>query len=225
MMQAFHLARAGLCSLLLAFAALPAAAQQQQPATSGTPSTPVVMVVDFQHLMRESKSAKGVRSQIQQIRGGYQKDLSKTEEELRSAQQELGRQRTILSQEAFAAKVRDYEQRLGEVQKRVQNLRRELARVEGEAMNKVEAAMLEVITEIATERKATLVMSKQTLVLFDKNYEVTDEVLKRLDTKLPAVTVAQPKPPEPAPAKAPAQPPAPATGAAKGKATPPPKKN
>ncbi len=49
--------------------------------------------------------------------------------------------------------------------------------------------ILQIIADIAKERKANLVLPRSDLVLFDKRFEVTDEVLQQLDQKLPALTV------------------------------------
>ena len=49
--------------------------------------------------------------------------------------------------------------------------------------------MLKIITEIAKERKANLVFQRSELVLFDKSFDVTDQVLQKLDEQLPTLTV------------------------------------
>jgi hypothetical protein len=71
--------------------------------------------------------------------------------------------------------------------------------------------MLKIITGISKERKANLVFQRSELVLFDQGFDVTDEVLQKLDEQLPTLTVnfvapvAGPAPPV-QPAAAPAQP-------------------
>ncbi|MGH7039245.1 MAG: hypothetical protein ACREE1_14015, partial [Stellaceae bacterium] len=72
----------------------------------------------------------------------------------------------------------------------------------GEALAKIQQVMLQIIADIAKQRKANLVLPRSDLILFDKKFEVTDEVLQQLDQKLPALTVsfATPAPaPNPAP--------------------------
>ena len=49
--------------------------------------------------------------------------------------------------------------------------------------------MLKIITDIAKDRKANLVFQRSELVLFDQNFDVTDEVLQKLDEQLPTLTV------------------------------------
>ena len=48
---------------------------------------------------------------------------------------------------------------------------------------------MKIITEIAKDRKANLVFQRSELVLFDQGFDVTDEVLQKLDEDLPTLTV------------------------------------
>ena len=61
------------------------------------------------------------------------------------------------------------------------------------SMNTIRTNLLQVIDEIAAERKATLVLSKNQVVLAAKEYEITDDAMKRLNAKLPTVAVELPK--------------------------------
>jgi hypothetical protein len=78
----------------------------------------------------------------------------------------------------------------------VQSKRQALERSNGEALEKIQGAMLKIITEIAKQRKANLVFQRSELVLFDQSFDVTDEVLQKLDEELPTLTVnfTQPTP-------------------------------
>jgi hypothetical protein len=49
--------------------------------------------------------------------------------------------------------------------------------------------MLKIIADIAKQRKANLVFQRSDLVLFDQTFDVTDEVLQKLDEQMPALTV------------------------------------
>ena len=64
------------------------------------------------------------------------------------------------------------------------------------AARTVETTLRQVIEQLVTERKLMLVLSKSQMMYAAPGLEITDEVLKRLDAKLPTVKV-------PSPAKAP----------------------
>jgi outer membrane protein len=220
-------ARAGFAPLVFLIAAtgLSAFAQaQQQPAApttpaaapAATPSALSILVVDVQSLLQNSKSAKMVRQQIEQKRAEYAKEITHQEETLRQERDALQRQQPTLSAEALNQKGREFQAKVNELDKSVQAKRQALERSNAEALEKIQEAMLKIITDIAKDRKANLVFQRSELVLFDQGFDVTDEVLQKLDEQLPTLTVnfvapvasntpaAQPAAAQPAPKQQPA---------------------
>ena len=215
------LTRAGFAPLALIFTlcGIIAHAQAQQPpapAAPGPAASPApaasaglsILVVDVQSLLQNSKSAKMVRQQIEQKRGEYTKEISHQEEVLRQERDTLQRQQASLSAEALNQKAKDFQQKVNELDRTVQAKRQALEKSNAEALEKIQEAMLKIITGISKDRKANLVFQRSELVLFDQGFDVTDEVLQKLDEQLPTLTVNFVAPvvsPAPA-AAAPAQP-------------------
>ncbi|MDH3917889.1 MAG: OmpH family outer membrane protein, partial [Rhodospirillales bacterium] len=75
-----------------------------------------IAVIDTQGIYRESEAVMGLQKRIDAQRSTYQEELRKKEESLRTADQELARQRTILSAEAFAQKRRELEEQVATLQ-------------------------------------------------------------------------------------------------------------
>src|SRR6202140_708394 len=205
--------------LLLFLAALgggigAARAQQTPPAPAPAGQPPLtIMVVDVQALLQNSKSAKMVRQQIEQKRAEYAKEISHQEETLRQERDKLQRQQASLSADALNQKGREFQQKVNDLDRNVQSKRQALERSNAEALEKIQEVMLKIITDIAKDRKANLVFQRSELVLFDQGFDVTDEVLQKLDEQLPTLTVNFVAPvasnsaqPAAQPAAAPAQP-------------------
>ncbi len=205
-----------LVSLLLLSGGVGIAQAQQPAAPAATPTGPsslTIMVVDVQSLLQNSKSAKMVRQQIEEKRNEYAKDISHQEEVLRQERDSLQRQQASLSAEALNQKGREFQQKVNELDRNVQGKRQALERSNAEALEKIQEAMLKIITDIAKDRKANLVFQRSELVLFDQGFDVTDDVLRKLDEQLPTLTVNFVAPvasnsaqPAAQPAAAPAQP-------------------
>ena len=205
-----------------------AVAQQAPPAPAAppepSPSAPLpspqnltVMVVDVQALLQNSKAAKMVRSQIEQKRGEYTKDISHQEELLRAERDALQRQQASLSPESLNQKGREFQQKVNELERNVQGKRQALEKSNGDALQKIQEEMLKIIADIAKQRKANLVFQRSDLVLFDQVFDVTDEVMQKLDEQMPTLTVefVAPVPPSASAtpsASAPTNPPAPNPG-------------
>ena len=148
-----------------------------------------VMVVDVQSLLQNSKAAKMVRGQIEQKRNEYSQEISRTEEALRAERDALQRQQTSLAPEALNKKGREFQQKVNNLDLDVQSKRQALEKSNSDALSKIQAAMLRFIADIAKQRKANLVLQRTDLVLFDRSFDVTDEVLQKLDQELPVLNV------------------------------------
>ncbi len=188
-----------------------ARAQQQPapaPAPASAPTTLTVIVVDIQALLQNSKAAKMVRTQIEQKRAEYAKEISQQEEGLRRERDNLQRQQASLSAEALNQKGREFQAKVNDLDRNVQSKRQALEKSNSESLEKIQEVMLKIITAIAKDRKANLVFQRGELVMFDQAFDVTDEVLQKLDEQLPTLTVnfVAPAPVTPTPAPAAAKP-------------------
>lgn len=153
----------------------------------------VVAVVDVQFILQEAAASKNIQKQLEAQRETYQNEISKQEDRLRAVEQELNRQRSVLSPDDFAQKRREFEQQVADVQRTVQARKRVLDQAFNESMTKVRDTVLQIVTEVAGEQKATLVLAKQQVVLAEKSLDLTSAVLERVNRKLPTVPVTVPK--------------------------------
>lgn len=191
----------------------PAPSPAPAPAHAPAPPAPLpaaqnlsVMVVDVQALLQNSKAAKMVRGQIEQKRNEYTKEISREEEALRTERDTLQRQQASMSPETLNKKGREFQQKVNDLDRDVQSKRAALEKSNNEALTRIQQSMLKIIADIARQRRANLVLQRTDLVLFDQSFDVTDEVMQKLDEELPVLTVnfATPEP-VPAASAAPAE--------------------
>ena len=168
----------------------------QTPATGeGAKKTEVfikVGIINIEGVRANSSAVKNIRKQITKFRNDIQSVIQKEETGLRKANNELARQRTILSPDAFNAERIKFEKRLSALQKRVQDSKQSLGRVQSEATAKVDKAILEVIQKIIVEDGYTLILKKSATIANAQVLDLTSDVLGRLDKNLPAVKVSNP---------------------------------
>lgn len=194
MMRAKPIVWAGLIGLCCAAGAAlaqqpPATPPAPAPAAAPAPTSLAVMVVDVQALLQNSKAAKMVREQIEAKRAEYAKEISHQEEVLRQERDTLQKQQQSLSAEQLNAKGREFQAKVNELDRDVQAKRQALERSNADALQKIQEVMVKIITDIAKDRKANLVFQRSELVLFDQGFDVTDQVLTKLDEQMPTLTV------------------------------------
>jgi Skp family chaperone for outer membrane proteins len=149
-------------------------------------------VLDVQVILRDAVAVKDIREQITKYGNKFEEEIEKERNAIRDANQELARQRTILSPEAFAEKRQQFEQRVVDVQKLVQQRQQELDRSRNDAMNKVNDVYMKIVSEIAAERNLALIVRKDQTVFSTPALDVTKELLARIDKQLPKVKVDEP---------------------------------
>ena len=151
----------------------------------------VAAVIDYQRILREASAARSIREQIEQRRSAYQDEISEEEQRLQEADQAFAKQRSLLTPEALAEKRREFEQEVVEVQRLVQERRRELDRASSLALNEVKKELIEIVTGIAEERGFNLVLPSSEVLFFARQIDLTEEVLAQLDARLPQVQVPE----------------------------------
>ncbi len=164
--------------------ALRRAAAQPLPAT-------VAAVVDHQRIMRDSRAARSIQQQLEVRRKLYLDQLAKEEQRLNEVGKDLARQRGVLAAEVFAARRKEYEEAVQALQRASIERRRQLDEALGAANAQVRQALKEIVDELAEARGFNLVLPASALLLFSPKIDITEEVLARLDRKLPSVKVPE----------------------------------
>lgn len=163
-----------------------------QPLGADSSSNVRIAVLDIERVRLNAAAVKGIRSKLGIYLDMYRADTQKEEQEIRVAQEELARKRSLISHEDYAAERKKLEDRLAEAQGRVQRRRQALERVNVEAMERVKQALESIVAEVAADRQLNLIIRKDQAVFASPEIEITDDVMKRLDQRLPSVQVSDP---------------------------------
>lgn len=211
---------------LMGAMALTAGARAQTPAAAPAGpalTAPTIALVDMQRVVVESAAGRSIQAQLDTERRKIRDQLSKLEEDLKAGDNELRRQRPILQQEAFNEQVQALQRKQADYQRLAQERQEAFAKGQNDAVNVVVDNVRDIVQQIAAERHISLVLQKQVVIsMTDKNMDITDDVIGRLNTKLPTVTVSVAAPgaapaAQAGPAAAPGQQAAPAAKAAPAK--------
>ena len=152
-----------------------------------------VAILDVQSVFQNAAAVKSIQTAMRTYIEAYRAGTQREEEEIRAAQQELAEKRKTLSEKQYEAERRKLEQRLLEAQARVQERKRGLDETQQQGMNAVQMALNSIVTEIANEQGITLILRKEQTVLNATALEITDDVLNRLNARLPTIDIAGPR--------------------------------
>jgi outer membrane protein len=177
-------------TILVGMAAVPARAQAKLPPA-------IVAVIDYDKVRRDSKAGKSIRDQIEARRKTYQDQIDKEGKRLLAQDQELSKQRSVLSAEAFSEKKKALDGEARKVQRLAQERLEQLGEVGQVALRQMEEAFLQVLEGLSDERGFNVVMPRSAVLVFSPAIDLTQEVMTRLDQKLPSVKVPDKAPERP----------------------------
>ena len=146
-------------------------------------------VVDFRGVLAKSEAARNIRSAVDEKRQKLRKYFLEVENSLRDEQKNLSKKRSIVTAEAFEKRARKLKEKAQSAQKLAQTSNQKLKKSFDEAMDKVQKELLRTVAEVAEESGVGVVLFRSAIVLAVKKLDISKEVLKRLDKKLPDVKV------------------------------------
>ena len=148
-----------------------------------------IAVVDVKKIMQEAKAAKYVQAQIKNKRDKYRANIKKQEASLRAEEKKLVESRALLAADAFKEKEKAFKEKYQNVLKNAQSQRKKIDAAVRDSIGQIRKNLFIIVEEIAKEKKLDVAVAKSNTLYVISGLDITDEVLKRLNKKLPKVTV------------------------------------
>lgn len=149
----------------------------------------VIGTMDWQEIQTQSKAGKSLMATLQQRAKTINADVNKKEQAIRAKMQQLEQQRASLQPA-------DYELKRGQINKEFDALRKdsnakrkELEKARNSGFEQILKVLDGVIRDVADKHGLTLILHRSAVVLGPDAWDITNEVKKALDAKLPAVKI------------------------------------
>ena len=178
--------------IILVLWSLISASQAQQQNFSQKSKLDRFAIINIQKVLRLTLATKAIKPQLNKIRDQMQKKVQDREKALKAENQSLQEQRAILSPEAFRQRRLDFQAKVAALESDVRSFRKRLDAAGRAAMGQVKKSFSSVAADFAAERKFQLILPRGAAIYVDPAFDITDEVLKRLNKKLPTVKVVLP---------------------------------
>ncbi len=172
------------------------AAVEPAAGAAATAQTLPIAVLDMAQVRHNSAAGKAADQQLNALRTKYKQEIAKSEEQLRAEYDALGKQRSVLSPEAFEEKGRAFEKKQQEAQRLLQARNTAMEGAMRDAEQQIGKVTLQIVTELMKDRNISLVIDSSQMVASATSIEITGDVLTQLNKVLPTVKVTAPEPPE-----------------------------
>ncbi len=161
--------------------------------TAGASTTTKIAVIDIERIAAESNAGKALFASLKAENDKIQEEVAKREQEIRDMSTKLNSE--ILSQDAKVRLQRDIERKRTDAQRWLQDQQQdfEAKRQEGEA--KFQESLEPIVRAVATENQIGLIIRATPGLTFvlDKALDISDLVVKKLDSAPPTGAAPQPK--------------------------------
>lgn len=181
--KTFHSLAAALAVAIL-LAAAPATASQKTPA-----ETVSLGVVDTNKVMSASLAAKSVAEELEKKRKEFAAQVSKEQDNLRSAGKKFEEQQASLDKDQLEARRKKLNEQHFTLQKKMQNREKLLNTALNQSLGTLRKETRKVVEEIALERKLSAVLTQDAVILSVSQMDITPEVLKRLNARVKTIPI------------------------------------
>lgn len=148
-----------------------------------------IAVVDVQYLMENSQAYTSTRNQIDDISNKLHNKMTNTESSLKKEEEALINKRGVIDNEKLEAEIESFNNKISAIQMSIQQKKAELEQLHGEAVNKIQGYVTQIITTMASEKNFNIAIPSSQLLYATPSLDITEEVLLRLNETLPSVEI------------------------------------
>ena len=147
-----------------------------------------VGVVDMKKILQDSSAYQGLVDQFEEKRRKHRNKFTKIEDVIRDEESKLTKQKGVLSREVYAQKIKDLNKKINELKSKQTSEAQKFEREFEKSTNKIQGALIDVLSMIANKNKLDIVMAKNQLLLVGKDIDLTEDAIKELNKILPKIT-------------------------------------
>ena len=147
----------------------------------------VVGIVDVQKILANSLAGQSLEKAWSGKSKTLNAEIGKAEQELRARRQKLDQQRSSLPPADYQAQMVLLEKDVVAARESFSTKRKNLVQAKNKGLEQIFKTLYVVIDDVAKKKGLTLVLNRSLVVLTAENWDITAEVQKGLDAKLPKV--------------------------------------
>jgi outer membrane protein len=170
-------------TLGLVLAAPYAASAQPVPA----PGAIKVAVIDTEKILINSASGKKALAELKKLQEAKEKELGARQQEIKDLQAKISDGRLSLAQDKLDDMQKQLEDKVIAVRRLQDDATRDLTKKRDDVLGQIDQQVMPVINQVGKELGYTLIFRKfeSGLIYADEAIDITDSVIKRLDTAAP----------------------------------------
>ena len=160
-----------------------ATAFAQDATKDGDLSVKRIGLVDIEGVLRSAAASEKVRILLDEQREKFQQEFNVIEKQLQDTERDLTLKRGVISDAEFDSQRIAFQKKVTRVQQDIQYRRQALDNAYQKAQNDLRALAIDILAEIATEKKLDLILARNSALIFLPHFNISNEVLLRLNER------------------------------------------
>lgn len=142
--------------------------------------------VDLQKALNNSEAGKVAKEKISVKVKEYETQIEQKQKDLKKLKDDLDKQGLILSEDKRAAKKRDFDQKLKDLERFTKDIQEELQQQDAEFTRQIITDLSKIINDLGAKEGYTAIFEKteSALLYADQKADLTDKAIKAYDASL-----------------------------------------
>ena len=140
-------------------------------------------------ILGQSTAYQSIVEQFEEIRRKHRNTFTKQEDVIRDEESKLLKQKNVLSKEVYAEKVKSLNKKINELKSKQSTDAQKFESDFEKSTNKIQGALVDVLSSIANKKKLDLVLAKSQVLLVGKEIDITDQAIQELNKVLPKISL------------------------------------
>jgi len=178
-----HYRLAKFLMLLLAATFISTTAIAQETIQDSDLNVKRIGLVDIEGVLRSAVASEKVKVLLDEQREKFQQEFNVIEKQLQDTERDLTLKRGVISDAEFDAQRIAFQNKVTKVQQDIQYRRQALDSAYQKAQNDLRALAIDILAEIASEKKLDLILARNSALIFLPHFNISNEVLVRLNER------------------------------------------
>ncbi len=150
-------------------------------------SADIPYYLDFKYILNQSDAGKKAQTFLKNKLDNGVKALKKKEKAIQEEETKIIQQKKVISAEEYKKKVTDLRKKVESLQKERNSLLEKVSEQRSKAKTELLKNLNPIIQEYMKEKNIRIVLDKKSILLADENLNITQDIVKRLNSKLKSI--------------------------------------
>jgi outer membrane protein len=146
-----------------------------------------IVFVDMDKIISTSNAGKKIQTSIDNIAKKENKKFDKIESNLKKKEQEILKQKNIISKEELDKKVKSFQSEISKLRKEKIAFNRSIIKKNKDSTSKMVNEINKILTQYASDNSVSLIIQKKNIIIGKTELDITPQILKEFNSKVKSV--------------------------------------